>query len=184
MPEKAVIRSITVQGMNVPAGQVTSKLPLQIGDSWTPDSWKAFIETARDVDEHLRAAASFSEDKSQVDIRLFTVNSDSATAGIPIPLPPNTIVVGGRVQASKLVSQVAPIYPDLARQARISGTVSLSAIIGMDGRMQQLAVAAGHPLLREAALDAVKQWVYQPTLLNDKPVNVSTTIDVIFTLSN
>jgi TonB family protein len=184
MAEKAVVRSINVQGMNVPAGQVTSKLPLQIGDTWTPDSWKAFIETARDVDEHLRAAVSFSEDKSQVDIRLFTVNSDSATAGTVIPLPPNTLAVGGRVQAAKLVSQVDPIYPDVARQARISGTVSLAVIIGMDGHMKQLAVATGHPLLRQAALDAVKEWVYQPTLLNNQPVNVSTTIDVIFSLSN
>ena len=56
-------------------------------------------------------------------------------------------------------------------------------IIGEDGKIQSLNVVSGHPLLRQAALDAVKQWIYQPTLLNEQPVKVSTTIDVIFTLS-
>jgi len=59
----------------------------------------------------------------------------------------------------------------------------LAALIGPDGHIQQLNVVSGHPLLRQAALDAVKTWVYEPTLLNEQPVSVSTTIDVIFTLS-
>jgi protein TonB len=98
------------------------------------------------------------------------------------PKPSGPITVGGRVQAAKLVRQPQPLYPQIARQARISGTVELAAIIGEDGHIQQLSVVSGHPLLRQAALDAVKQWVYQPTLLNEQPVKVSTTIDVVFTL--
>jgi periplasmic protein TonB len=98
------------------------------------------------------------------------------------PKPPSIVSIGGRVQAAKLIRQVQPMYPQIARQARISGTVELAAIIGEDGHIQELHVVQGHPLLRQAALDAVRQWVYQPTLLNEQPVKVSTTIDVIFTL--
>lgn len=98
------------------------------------------------------------------------------------PKPTGPITVGGRVQAAKLIRNPQPVYPQIARQARISGTVELAAIIGEDGHIQELHVVSGHPLLRQAALDAVKQWVYQPTLLNEQPVKVSTTIDVIFTL--
>lgn len=100
----------------------------------------------------------------------------------PPPKPTGPVTVGGRVQAAKLIRQVQPQYPQIARQARISGTVELGAIIGEDGHIQELHVISGHPLLRQAALDAVKQWVYQPTLLNEQAVKVSTTIDVIFSL--
>ena len=99
------------------------------------------------------------------------------------PPRPSIIPVGGRVQNAKLVRNPQPVYPQIAKSARISGTVELSAIIGEDGKIQQLTVVSGHPLLRQAALDAVKQWVYQPTMLNEQPVKVSTTIDVFFTLS-
>ncbi len=87
------------------------------------------------------------------------------------------------MQAAKLIRHPDPIYPQIAKSARISGTVELAAIIGEDGHVQDLRVVSGHPLLRQAAIDAVKQWVYQPTLLNEQPVKVQTTIDVIFTLS-
>jgi len=93
------------------------------------------------------------------------------------------IRVGGNVQAAMLLRQVKPVYPPLARQARIQGTVKLQAIISRDGTIQQLQVMSGHPLLVPAALDAVKQWVYKPTLLNGEPVEVVTVIDVNFTLS-
>jgi protein TonB len=99
------------------------------------------------------------------------------------PVTPQRIRVGGNVQAAKLIRQPRPIYPPLAKQARISGHVILNAIIGKDGTIQNLTVASGHPLLIPAALEAVKQWVYQPTLLNGEPVEVVTQIDVNFTLS-
>ena len=76
-----------------------------------------------------------------------------------------------------------PVYPPLARQARISGTVRLEAVIAFNGAVQSLRVASGHPLLAQAALDAVRQWVYQPTLLNGEPVEVLTQIDVNFKLA-
>jgi len=104
--------------------------------------------------------------------------------GPPPPKPTATRTrVGGAVPAAKLVTRVQPIYPPLARQTRISGTVKLHAIIGKDGNVQKLEVESGHPLLVQAALDAVRQWRYQPTLLNGEPVEVDTEIDVIFSLA-
>jgi len=88
------------------------------------------------------------------------------------------------VQAAKLVNKITPMYPSLARQTRLSGTVRLHAIIAKDGTIQSLDVVSGPPLLQASALEAVKQWRYQPTLLNGEPVEVETTIDVIFSLNN
>jgi protein TonB len=109
------------------------------------------------------------------------------TAAPPPPPPPKAatpqrIRVGGNVQAANLIHQVKPAYPPLAKQARIQGTVELSAIIGKDGRVQDLHVVRGHPLLVQSALEAVKNWEYRPTMLNGEPVEVATTIDVNFTL--
>ncbi len=103
------------------------------------------------------------------------------------PPPPKAVLkritVGGQVQAAHLVNKVQPSYPPLARQTRISGTVKLHAIIGKNGVVEQLQVVSGHPLLVQSALDAVRQWRYQPTLLNGDPVEVDTEIDVIFSLA-
>jgi protein TonB len=101
----------------------------------------------------------------------------------PKPKPVQRIRVGGNVQAARLVNQPRPVYPPLARQARIQGTVRFNAIIGKDGRIENLTLVSGHPLLVPAATEAVKQWVYKPTLLNGEPVEVVTQIDVNFTLS-
>ena len=96
---------------------------------------------------------------------------------------PQRIRVGGNVQAANLIRKVTPVYPPLAKQARIQGTVRFTAIIGKDGTIQNLQLVSGHPLLVAAAQEAVKQWVYKPTLLNGEPVEVVTQIDVNFTLS-
>jgi len=105
--------------------------------------------------------------------------------GAPPPPKPavSRIRQGGNVTAAMLINRVQPMYPPLARQTRISGTVRLHAIIGKNGAVQQLEVISGHPLLVQAALDAVRQWRYRPTLLNGEPVEVDTTIDVIFSLN-
>ena len=105
----------------------------------------------------------------------------SAQAAAPAPTP--RVRVGGVVQAAKIVHQVMPVYPPLAKQARVSGTVRLDAVIGRDGVIQSLQVMSGHPWLAQAALDAVRQWVYRPTLLNGEPVEVLTQIDVNFKLA-
>lgn len=104
-------------------------------------------------------------------------------AGVTAPVTPQRIRVGGDIQAAKLFRQPAPVYPPLAKAARVSGRVTLNAVIGMDGDVQELSLESGHPLLVKAAMDAVKQWVYQPTLLNGERVEVVTAIDVNFTLA-
>jgi protein TonB len=120
------------------------------------------------------------------------IGSVPSAAPPPPPPPPvkkeepkvvQRIRVGGNVQQALLIKQPRPIYPPLAKQARIQGVVRLNAIIGKDGTIQNLTVASGHPLLVPSALEAVKQWVYKPTLLNGEPVEVVTQIDVNFTLS-
>ena len=100
---------------------------------------------------------------------------------VPPPSKPQQVSSG--VQAAKLVKRVLPIYPPLARQARVSGTVQLIGVIAKDGTIQQLQVVSGHPLLVKAALDAVRQWIYHPTLLTGQAVEVIAPIDVIFSLS-
>ncbi len=101
----------------------------------------------------------------------------------PKPQTPKRIRVGGQVESAKLIFQPKPEYPPLAKMARIQGTVRLEAVISKDGTIQDLKVISGHPLLVQSALAAVKQWRYQPTLLNGDPVEVVTEIDVNFTLA-
>jgi protein TonB len=96
---------------------------------------------------------------------------------------PKVVKLGGNVLEAKLVKRVMPVYPPLARQMRLSGTVRLEGIISRTGRVINLQVVSGHPMLAPAALDAVRQWVYSPTLLNGEPVEVIAPIEVHFTLS-
>jgi protein TonB len=104
---------------------------------------------------------------------------------VPPPKPPTPripIRPGGNVQESKLILKVAPIYPELARRARVEGLVILEAMIDEEGNVADLKVLQGHPLLNEAAIQAVKQWKYSPTVLNGEPVPVLATVTVIFRL--
>jgi protein TonB len=89
---------------------------------------------------------------------------------------------GGDVQAANLIHQVNPVYPTIARQTRVQGVVVMEAVISKDGSVDRLRVISGHPFLSQAAIDAVKQWKYRPTMLNGEPVDVITTITVTFTL--
>lgn len=102
---------------------------------------------------------------------------------LPPPAPPSRIRVGGNVAAASLITQVKPVYPPLAKQARIQGVVVLEAEIDREGNITMLRVISGHPLLVPAALNAVREWKYRPTLLNGEPVPVLTTITVNFTFA-
>jgi len=95
---------------------------------------------------------------------------------------PKLIRVGANVMSASLIRQPMPVYPLLAKQAHIEGTVVLHAIIAKDGSVSDLQYISGHPLLMKAAMDAVRQWRYKPTLLNGEPVEVDTTISVVFAL--
>jgi protein TonB len=93
------------------------------------------------------------------------------------------IRVGGNVQQANLVSQEKPVYPAQARQDRVQGTVQLQVIIDKEGHVEEVSVLEGPEPLIQAAADAVKQWIYKPTLLNGEPVKVQTTVTVNFTLA-
>lgn len=96
------------------------------------------------------------------------------------PAEPRRISV---VYPARLLHRVEPIYPAPARAARISGIVELTGVIATDGRIRELHVTSGHPFLAQAALEAVRQWVYEPTVLNGEPVEVIAPITVHFRLN-
>lgn len=110
--------------------------------------------------------------------------------GRVIPPPPKPVVhrgpyrVGGRVQAPTLIRQVQPVYPVLAREARIHGDVVIDSVIDERGQVTQMKVVSGHPLLVSAAFDAVRQWRYEPTRLNGVPVAIEMEITVHFRLGS
>jgi protein TonB len=110
----------------------------------------------------------------------------SIIGGTPVAVPKvavQRVRVSQGVTQGMVIHRVQPTYPPLARTARVQGSVVLAAIIGKDGTVQNLHVMSGHPLLTQAALDAVKQWRYKPYILNGEPVEVDTQITVNFTLS-
>jgi len=119
---------------------------------------------------------------SEMDLLNVAPNSAEIVKRPVVPSLPQRVPVTSTIEAAKLVSRVQPAYPALAIQARIQGNVILHAIIGRDGQVSELQVLSGHPLLVNAALDAVRQWRYNPTLLNGQAVEVETTITVSFVL--
>jgi len=105
--------------------------------------------------------------------------------GLPDAPPPTqqAVRVGGQIKEPKKLKNVAPVYPDIAKQARVQGVVILECTISPQGKVNDVKVLRGIPLLDQAAIDAVRQWVYTPTLLNGVPVPVIMTVTVNFKLS-
>jgi TonB family protein len=178
------LKSITVSDLSEqPRADLLSQLPVHEGDTLSVESLQNVTRAVKGFDEHLS-------------VGVMSVGSSEATLEIMVPgraipapsagadaTPPSRIRVGGNVQQTKLVSQPHPTYPPEAKAAHIQGIVKLNALIGKDGAIQHLDVISGEPVLVQSAIDAVKQWVYQPTLLNGEPVEVMTQIDVNYTLS-
>lgn len=107
----------------------------------------------------------------------------STPVAVPKVATPQRVRVSAGVTSGLLIRKVNPVYPPLARQARISGTVVLRAVISKDGSIENLSLVSGHPMLAPAAIDAVRQWKYKPYLLNGEPVEVDTEVQVNFTLA-
>ena len=106
-------------------------------------------------------------------------------AALPPPPPPQPrppVRPGGQIQPPRRIVNVAPVYPSIAQAARVEGIVEIDALIGEDGRVRNAKVIKGKPLLNEAALTAVRQWVFTPTRLNGEPVAVIMTVTVVFSL--
>jgi len=155
------------------------KLPIHEGDILTPELRAETLRVAKEYDEHITMGSSMTPEG--VTLRLIVPGPSllptTATGSDPARL-------GALVAAQNLISQPKPAYPPEAKAARVQGTVTFEALIGKDGTVQNLHLLSGHPLLVQAAMQAVQQWVYKPTLLNGQPVEITTTIDVNFTLSN
>jgi protein TonB len=130
-------------------------------------------DAVKQFDEHL-AVSSVSAAPDKVEIRIAAPGAE----------PAMRILVGGKVQEANLTKKVLPVYSALARSTGVQGHVILDVVIGKDGTVQEVTLNSGHPLLAPAATDAVKQWTYKPTMLNDQPVEVKTQVDINFTLMN
>jgi protein TonB len=102
----------------------------------------------------------------------------------PPPPPPAPVRVGGNIRAPQKTRNVSPVYPQIAQSARVQGVVIIEATISPSGKVQDARVLRSIPLLDQAALDAVRQWEYSPTLLNGVPVPVIMTVTVNFTLQS
>jgi TonB family protein len=110
-------------------------------------------------------------------VNAMTAGNDNHT-----PQTNGTLTVPASVVAENILTKVAPKYPDAAKKARIQGKVLLEAVLGKDGSIENLRVISGPKELQESSLDAVRQWTYKPYLLNGDPVEIKTTISVIYSL--
>jgi len=167
------------------------KLSKHEGSPLTSEVMQQIARTIDDADKHLHlsvirtaegtATLKLSLDTPAPPASIYSREAPAVSAAATSS--PQRIRVGGNVQQSMLIEQFRPVYPPMAKQARIQGVVRFNAIIARDGTVANLEVLTGHPLLVPAALEAVRQWVYKPTLLNGEPVEVITQIDVNFTLA-
>jgi TonB family protein len=177
-PQMGAVRSIETSSLpSTLRDKVASSLQVHVGDQLTASTVNDLMAAASEIDSHLGVTIRMSPDGNGSVVQV-TLNATGLAS------TPSRIRVGGNVAAVNLISKVQPVYPQLAKQARVQGSVHFTAIIGKDGHVQDLQLIGGHPLLVQAAQDAVKQWVYKPTLLNGDPVEVTTQIDVNFTLSD
>ncbi|HEY6344707.1 MAG TPA: M56 family metallopeptidase [Bryobacteraceae bacterium] len=204
------IKSIEFSGISPEAEQdLRNRLQIHEGDTVAPADMQRISREVQEYDSHLRASFTMQAASPDREMALRIAVLPQANGSGPLPvasggrsggavtlpngqtapqaqaasIPPGTIRVGGEVQSTKLVNKTTPAYPPLAKASRIQGTVELTVTIAPDGTVQNIELISGHPLLVQAATDAVKQWVYQPTLLNGNPVAVITQVNVNFTLS-
>lgn len=112
------------------------------------------------------------------------ISSTASVAAVPKLAAPQRIRISQGVTRGLLIHRVEPVYPTLAKAARVQGEVVLTAVISTSGQIENLQLVSGHPMLVQGAIDAVRQWRYKPYLLNGAPVEVETTITVIFSLSS
>jgi TonB family protein len=140
--------------------------------------------------KELAAAAKVAGDKAAAEAIAGKERADAASAARAARVATTRasarmapVRVGGRIIAPTKVRDVHPVYPAIAQSARVAGLVTIEATIGPDGRVSDAKIVQSIPLLDQAALDAVRQWEYTPTLLNGVPVPVVLTVSVNFTRS-
>ncbi|MGA3016027.1 MAG: M56 family metallopeptidase [Bryobacteraceae bacterium] len=155
------IQHIKVDGLPQQArDELLSRLPVHEGDIFSNESVQRVSQAAKDFDEHL--SVRFSTGSDGMSIQILAPGAQPAV---------QRIKVGGNVQAAMVVTKVTPVYPALAKSAGVEGIVHLAVIIAPDGTVVEIHSLSGPALLIQAAMDAVKQWVYKPTLLNGQPIH-------------
>jgi TonB family protein len=170
------LKSIEIEDLSTSArDELLQRLPIHVGDTVDGDVMQSVAGTVRAFDEHLHAWAR--ADTGVVRIVLMPQVTGLVQSDAP------RIRIGANVQQAKLLVKVQPVYPTEAKAQRIQGVVRLQATLDKSGKVEDLKVLDGDPLLAAAALDAVRQWQYQTTLLNGDPVGVVTEVDVNFTLA-
>jgi TonB family protein len=176
---------ITVLGLSDHSrDELLSTLPVHEGDTLNGENIVKVEAAVKAFDEHLTVVWLYGD-------RTLLILGPGVPPPPPPPPPagagsgnpPARIKVGSILQSAMIVKKVPPVYPALAKSAGVEGVVHLSALVAKDGTIQELHCLGGPAMLIQAAMDAVKQWVYRPTLLNGDPVAVETTIDINFTLS-
>ena len=125
-----------------------------------------------------KAAADALAGKAAAEALAIKEKADAAARAKAMIAP---IRVGGQIRAPTKIKDVKPVYPAMAQSARVTGVVTIEATIGPDGKVIDAKVVRSIPLLDQAALDAVRQWEYSPTLLNGVPVPVLMTVQINFT---
>ena len=190
----SVVKSISITGLSDQArDQLSAQLPVSVGQTLTVDNFTSLVSVVRAFDSHLAVRTARASD-TEIAITIARGQAPQLVTAPPPPPPPpppsgqlpttDAVRIGGDVAATKLINQPKPVYPPLAKAAHVQGVVEFQATIGKDGKIQNLQLLSGPPLLVQAAMQAVQQWVYEPTLLNGNPVGVITTIDVNFTLAD
>lgn len=174
------VQNIIVNGLpDDAANRLRAELPVHVGDAYTPDLRRKTLDATHQFDEHLQLGMS--NVSGQATLTITAPYAPPADA----PAPLDAQRVGANVQAANLISAEKPVYPPLAKMARQQGTVSLETTIGTNGTVEDMKVLPGAPpLLVQAAMNAVRNWVYKPTLLNGVPTRVVTTVSVNFSLSD
>jgi TonB family protein len=175
----STVKRLVVRVPDSLKAKVQNRLTLHEGDQLTQAAVDDLFAGLADIDEHLRASLQPTPDQTGSVVSIFLAQSMPSAP----PYAGQRIKVGGNVSAANLITKVTPVYPPTAKQARIQGTVRLQVVISKEGKVQDVQLVSGHPLLVPSAEEAVWNWVYRPTLLNGNPVEVVTLVDINFTLS-
>ncbi len=181
---RTALRKSSAQLVDDGIANLQKALDIDFMDDRSAAYMNLFVRESAALDETRDEYAIHTEIAYEWEQRSLNVKSARAAAAAP-PSHPGTlrIRVDGKTQALKALTKVPPVYPLLAKQVRIEGTVRYQLILGTDGHVQSLQFISGHPLLVQATETALLQWVYKPTLQNGQPVEVVTTVEVNFTLS-
>jgi TonB family protein len=182
LPSSFHLTGITVSGLpEQSTNELLATLPVHQGDVVTGADLARVTQAVQAFDQHLRIQRSASRSSDGTDEMSLQIIAPGAAPVLSSGI--GLIKVGGNVQSNMIVTKVAPVYPQLAKAARVEGVVHLTVVIANDGTVQEVQAINGPALLISSAVDAVKQWVYKPTLLNGEPIAVVTTVDVNFTLN-